>query len=119
METSYRYVDFEIEEGVATISLKQNRLTEHEVIELSREILQMANDHDCPRVILDFENKNPQCLFSVFLAKLVGIQKQLEQMGGGLRLCHCNKYVMEIFDACRLSTIFDLRTECENPTEGW
>ena len=119
MDKHYRFLEVESVNGIATITLRRTRFAEPEIIELTEEILQAAKDRSAPRVILDFEGKSPQCLYSIFLAKLVSIQRKLTAMNGGLRLCNCNSEVQDIFKACCLDQLFDMRGDCENPEQGW
>ena len=112
MDHNFRHIKAEPEESAHCVMFARSRLTEQDVLELGDEIMQLAEEEKCPRIIFDFVSATPECLFSVFLAKLVSLQKKLEEQGGGLHLCNCNPQVISIFAACcldRVLRIFDSR----------
>lgn len=119
MVTEYRYIRVEPEENARCVMFRQQRMTEQEVLELGDEVLRMVDAEDCPRVVLDFASTTPECLYSVFLAKLVSLQRALEAKGGGLRLCSCNPQVVGVFRACCLDRIFTIAPDRAAALDGW
>jgi hypothetical protein len=108
MPHSYHHILVERHGGVAVVRLARSRLDEHEIYELSLELIHLAREGGCPRVALCLGPQTPECLYSVFLAKLISLQRRLEALGGGLKLCQCTDQVIEILDACVLLDRFDL-----------
>ena len=56
--------------------------------------------------MLSLGPKPPECLYSVFLAKLCWAQRVLGEEGGVLVLCEVDPMVRSIFEACRLDEQF-------------
>lgn len=117
MDQDFRHINVEKEGDACIVQFRRSRLSEQEVLELGDEILQLAENENCPRIVFDLLSETPECLFSVFLAKIVSLQKKLEAMGGGLHIANCNPHVVGIFSACcldRIFKIFESRQEAIN-----
>jgi anti-anti-sigma regulatory factor len=108
MSHGYRHIDVELHDTVAVVRLIKPRLDEQEIYQLFQEVQDVARVRGCPRVVLCLGPKAPDCLYSVFLAKLISLQRRLNESGGGLKLCQCGPQVVEILDACLLLDRFDL-----------
>ena len=119
MTDNYRHMNVEPQENAFCVLFSRQRMTEQDVLEMGDEIIQLARTEDCPRIVFDFASSTPECLFSVFLAKLVGLQKKLEEMGGGFRLCNCNEQVLGVFKACRLDQVFSIYDSRQAALEDW
>ncbi|HKB41670.1 MAG TPA: hypothetical protein VKD72_34920 [Gemmataceae bacterium] len=115
MADSYRHIIVERHGNAACVRLIKVRLNENEVHELSRELLRLGKEDGCPRIALCLGPQTPECLYSVFLAKLISLQRRLGEIGGALKLCQCTPQVIEILDACVLLDRFDL---VDNPTDA-
>ena len=108
MAKNYRHLVVERYGNVACVRLAKSRLDENEIHELALELIHLAREGGCPRVALCLGPQTPECLYSVFLAKLISLQRRLESLGGGLKLCQCTSQVIEILDACVLLDRFDI-----------
>src|SRR3954468_22305203 len=108
MADSYRQILVERHGSVAVVRLARMRLDENEVYELSRELNQLAREDGCPRIALCLGPQTPECLYSVFLARLISLQRRLGEIGGALKLCQCTPQVIDILDVCVLLDRFDL-----------
>ena len=115
MADSYRQIVVERHGNVAIVRLARKRMDENEIYELSRELHRLAKEDGCPRIALCLGPETPECLYSVFLAKLIGLQRRLGEIGGALKLCQCTPQVIEILDGCVLLDHFDL---VDNPAEA-
>ena len=51
--------------------------------------------------------QDPECLYSVFLAKLVALQRRMKAKEGVLKLADVSPEARGIFAACHLEKIFD------------
>ena len=47
------------------------------------------------------------CLYSIFMAKLVSVHRRLQDRQGALILCDVTPEVLTVFEACRLRTYFE------------
>src|SRR5262249_44636475 len=63
-------------------------------------------DAACPKLILRFGPRPVECMYSVFLAKLISIQRQLAEHDMALVLSEVPASVLGIFRACRLDSYF-------------
>jgi anti-anti-sigma factor len=115
MTDSYRQIVIERHGNVAVVRLARTRLDENEIYELSRELHRLATQDGCPRIVLCLGPETPECLYSVFLAKLISLQRRLDAIGGALKLCQCTPQVIEILDVCVLLDRFDL---VDSPAEA-
>jgi hypothetical protein len=115
MADSYQQIVVERHGNVACVRLARSRLDENEIYELSRELHRVATQDGCPRIALCLGPETPECLYSVFLAKLISLQRRLGEIGGALKLCQCTSQVVEILDVCVLLDRFDL---VDSPAEA-
>ena len=119
MADSYRQIVVERHGNVACVRLAKPRLDENEVYELSRELHRLAKQDGCPRIALCLGPETPECLYSVFLAKLISLQRHLDEIGGALKLCQCTPQVLEILDVCVLLDRFDLVDDPAQALAQW
>lgn len=119
MPKSYRHLLVERHGDVACVRLARPRLDENEIHELALELIHLAREGGCPRIALSLGPQTPECLFSVFLAKLISLQRRLNEMGGGLKLCECTPQVIDILDACVLLDRFDIVADPATALAQW
>jgi anti-anti-sigma factor len=91
---------------VTCVSLKSQRLGENELAQLADEVVGLI-DGGCRKMVFSLGPEALECLYSVFLAKLVMFQRLLREHGGALKLCDATPEVREVFQACRLDDLFD------------
>ena len=53
------------------------------------------------------------CLYSVFMAKLVRIRRHALEQGGALKLCDVHPHTRRVFEACHLDKYFDFAPDQE------
>ena len=94
-------------EDVFCVRLPHRRLTETEVHELADELVVLIADDGCRKLALALGPKDPEFLYSVFLAKMVMVRRRLREMGGGLKICYASTNVQSVFEACKLEEMFD------------
>jgi hypothetical protein len=119
MAQHYRLINLQRHGNVACVRLAKNRLQESEIYELFVELSRLAREDSCPRIALCLGPQTPECMYSVFLAKLIGLQRRLNEIGGGLKLCECTPQVLDIFDACILRDRFDIVADPATAREQW
>jgi anti-anti-sigma regulatory factor len=90
---------------VTCVGLKSHRLGEDEVLQLADEVVALI-DGGCRKLVISLGPEALQCLYSVFLAKLVMFQRLLRERGGALTLCDATPEMREVFRACRLDDLF-------------
>jgi anti-anti-sigma factor len=94
-------------DGGIVITLKDATITGYGQIEgLKREILQMLNNTQFQRVVINFANVR---LFStLFFALIIKIRQQT----GQLELCNLDKNIRDVFEVTNLTKLFPV---CKDP----
>jgi hypothetical protein len=90
-------------------------LDEAELADLNEEFLLLLDD-GCRLMALSLGPESPLFLYSVFLARLVTLQRMLRERGGAMVLCELNQEVMRIFEACRLDLQFRFARDLDDAT---
>jgi anti-anti-sigma regulatory factor len=106
MSPPLRHITADRVRDVTCVSLKKHRLAEDEILEMADEVVGLI-DGGSRKVLLSLGPGALECLYSVFLSKLVMFQRTLRARGGSLKLCDVTPEVREVFEACRLSELFD------------
>jgi anti-anti-sigma regulatory factor len=91
---------------VTCVSLVKHRLTEEELVQMADEVLGLI-EGGCRKMVISLGPRALECLYSVFLSKLVTFQRVMREHGGILKLCDVTPEVREVFRACRLDDLFD------------
>ena len=105
MSQPYLLIAAERRGDVCCVRLRRARLDEAEVYELTNELLALA-DEGCPNLALSLGPDGPVCVYSVFLAKLMTVQRILGERGGALVLCEVSPVTRTVFTASRLDEKF-------------
>jgi anti-anti-sigma factor len=66
----------------------------------------LLRSHQAPSIIVNFHNV--EFVSSTFLNRLILLRKSVQAADGRLTLCGCNPVIQEIFEACRLNTMFEM-----------
>jgi anti-anti-sigma factor len=106
MPPPYRHLDVEKRENVWCVRMRNRRLDEAQLTEMADELVNLVKAEGCRRMALSLGPEPPQFLYSVFLARLVSLQRQLRERSGALVLCELRPDLHKIFEACRLDTQF-------------
>jgi hypothetical protein len=105
MSQPYRFIDVQRRGDVWCVRLRRTRMEEPDVYELANELLALVND-GCRRLALALGPDEPDCIYSVFLAKLMTVQRVLGEQGGSMVLCQVSPVTRTVFEACRLDEQF-------------
>jgi hypothetical protein len=91
---------------VTCVSLVKHRLAEPEIGQMADEVVGLI-DGGCRKMIFSLGPGAVECLYSVFLSKLVTFQRVMREHGGTIRICDVTPEVREVFQACRLDDLFE------------
>src|SRR5436305_4129929 len=119
MPDTYQYIVVERHGKVAFVRLARLRLEEREIYQMFNEVLHLGREGGCPRIALSLGPKTPECMYSFFLAKLIGLQRRLREKVGDLKLCQCTPQVIDILDACSLVEHFDIVADPATALRQW
>src|SRR6266852_3481201 len=111
MERTYRQITFEQQHDVFCVRLRRNRLEEQDILALADELLSLIRDQGCCKMILCLGPGLVDCLYSVFMATLVMVRRNLVERGGALKLCEVSPETLEVFQACQLKQYFDFEPD--------
>jgi hypothetical protein len=107
MRPVQRHLDLERRGEICCVRVHCHRFDEKEIYDLTEELLAAGLADGCRRLVLSLGGAHPpQLMYSIFLARLLTIQRQLREQGRDLVLCDAGAAVMAIFDACRLQPHF-------------
>jgi hypothetical protein len=115
----YRYIEIEHRGDVFCTRLRQTQLDELMIHELAGELRGLVLEDGCRKLALSLGPESPQCLYSVFLAGLITLQRVLNEHEGGLVLCHVSPPVHEIFEACGLEQMFHFLPDFDAAVAYW
>jgi hypothetical protein len=102
MELPYQRIDVEPVGNIAWVRLRQRRLDEAAIQRLGDELTDLIDQGGCRYMVLSLGPGNLNCLFSVFLSKLVMAQRRLHDRHGAMILCDLASDVATVFEACCL-----------------
>jgi hypothetical protein len=103
---SQRLIKVDRQGDVFFVRMRHTRLEEIEIHQLGEEIASLCTQQGCRKMALSLGPEAPDCLYSVFLAKLVSIRNSLARVGGKLVLSEVGPVAMSIFEACLLHREF-------------
>jgi anti-anti-sigma factor len=119
MARPYTMIDVEKKGDVSCVRFRESRLNEDELYALCGELVRLVDEDGCRKMVLSLGPPEPEFLYSIFLAKLVSLQRRLREKGGALRLADVGPNTLRIFDACRLVPLFDFAPDREAALAGF
>jgi hypothetical protein len=82
------------------------RLEETEIQQFGEEMIALCADEGCRKIALSLGPEALDCLYSVFLAKLIAIRNALARREGQFVLCEVGPIAFSVFEACLLHREF-------------
>ncbi|MHB1422982.1 MAG: STAS domain-containing protein [Gemmataceae bacterium] len=119
MTRPYHYIEVERRGDVFCTRLRQTHLDEPTIYDLVGELRRLVADDACRKMALSLGPQAPECLYSVFLAKLITLQRILHEHQGELVLCHVQPPVHDIFAACCLDRLFQFLPDFDSAVAYW
>jgi hypothetical protein len=106
MPHPWKHIDVDQRGDVACVRLRRFRIEEPDIPDMAGELLTLATLPGCKKIALSLGPQPPECLYSIFLAKLMTVQRRLTESGGSLILCEVSPEVRAIFEVCRFADHF-------------
>ena len=97
MQRPYQFIAFERDGDVFCVRLLNVRIDDDQLEDLGAELARLIDEENCRKMVVSLGPEEPECLMSVFLAKLLGLQRRLKGLGGVLALAHVSDYTRGIF----------------------
>ena len=119
MAHPYRYIEVDRQGEICCVRLRQSRLDEPSVHEATGELRSLVTEGACRKMALSLGPESPECLYSVFLARLIALQRVLREHQGELVLCHVQPVVRDIFAACCLDKLFVFLPDFDAALAQW
>ena len=107
MERPYRHLVLEQKQDICCVRLRQSRMDETDILEMADEFSILINDQGCRKMALSLGPNQLECLYSVFLAKMVMVRRLLAEHDGRLKICDATPETLGVFEACHLKEYFD------------
>jgi hypothetical protein len=119
MTRPFQHIDVERRGDVFCVRLRQLRLEEAAIYELFTELRSLVTSDGCRKMALSLGPQSPECLYSIFLAKLITLQRVLREHDGELLLCQASDDVHAIFESCCLDRLFHFLPDFEAAVAHW
>jgi anti-sigma B factor antagonist len=84
-------------------------LDEQNIQIIGEQLFSLVEDSGRRKVLLNFSNV--EYLSSAALAKLITLNKKLQQVNGRLVLCNIDPQIYEVFEITKLNKLFDIQAE--------
>jgi hypothetical protein len=107
MQRTDKHIVVERQNDVFCVRFRRRHMEETDILEMADELLSLIDDQGCCKMVIELGPKELECLYSVFLAKLVMVQRRLAGRGGVLKICNASAATVEVFAACHLKEHFD------------
>jgi anti-anti-sigma factor len=107
MEGPYHHIIVERQHDISCVRLRQLRMDEADILEMADELVELIDKQPCRKIALSLGPGQVECLYSVFLAKLVMIRRLLAEREGRLKICEATPETIGVFEACHLKDYFD------------
>jgi len=111
LERPFAQIEVETHGDVFCVRLRNQRVDEKGLEELGAEISRLVDEKDGRKLVLNLGPEDPHCLYSVFLAKLVNLQRRLKSNGGSVVLANLSPETRNIFQVCGLERLFKFEAD--------
>ena len=106
MHRPYQTVDHHEQDGVFCVRIRHGALHEEGLEDFSAELARLIDEDGCRKMVLCLGPGDLECLYSVFLAKLITLQRRLEAVAGTLALAEASSNTLEVFKVTGLDRHF-------------
>jgi anti-sigma B factor antagonist len=84
-------------------------LDEQNIQAIGEQLFSLVDENGRKKILLNFGNV--EYLSSAALAKLITLNKKLQQAGGRLILCNIDPSIYEVFEITKLNKLFNIQPE--------
>jgi anti-anti-sigma factor len=105
MQRPYRHIEHQVQDGVFCARIKTS-LHEEALENFGAELGRLIDEEGCRKMVLVIGPHDLDCLYSVFLAKLIYLQRRLESVGGSVALAEASANTQEVFRVTGLDRYF-------------
>src|SRR5947208_763227 len=106
MSRPYQFITVRRQRDVFCVRLKSPHVEDQYMDDLGQELTRLVDEERGRKIVMSLGPEEPDCLISVFLAKLISLQRRLSEFGGALALAHVSEHTRSIFGAAGLEKLF-------------
>ena len=118
MQRTYQFIDFEQHGDIFCVSFQEPYIEDQQIDDVAAEIARLLDEDNCRKMILMLGPEEPDCLLSVFLAKLINLHRRLESIGGRLALAHASDRMRSIFRVAGIEKFFHFYPDKQSALQG-
>lgn len=119
MQRPYVQIQVDKRGQVCCVRLKNTLFDDEALEQFGAELARLVDEDGCTRIVLDLGSRELQCLYSLFLAKLIHLQRRLEASGGGIVLAEVTPYIRELFQVTGLEKMFRFFPDEESAVQAF
>ncbi len=108
MQRLYELIVIERDGEVFCVRLKNARVADDQMENLGAELGRVVDADGCRQMVLCLGPEEPDCLISIFLAKMINLQRRLEGIGGAFALAEVSEYTRNIFRIAGIERFFHI-----------
>jgi anti-anti-sigma factor len=113
MGCSNRHINVERRGDVFCVQMRSRELHELDIHEMADELTSLVDSEGCRKLALSLGPGNLNCLYSLFLSKLVTLRRRLLEKDGRLKLCDVVPATLDVFEACQLKEYFEFEPDLD------
>lgn len=118
MQHPYQFIALQRDGDVLCVRLKNPRVEDHHMEDLGAELSRLIDDENGRKIVVSLGPEEPDCLISVFLAKLISLQRRLDVVGGTLVLAHVSDHTRDLFRAAGIEKLFYFYPDQQSAAEA-
>jgi hypothetical protein len=111
MPRPYQHILVDRKDDVFCVRLRRTHLEETDILEMADELISLIKEQGCRKMVLSLGPGPLHCLYSVFLAKLVMVRRNILEQDGRLILSDATPDTLEVFEACHLKEHFEFEPD--------
>lgn len=118
MRRPYQFIEFKPFGDVQCVRLQQSHIADHQMDDLGAELARLIDEENCRKMVLNLGPEDPDCLVSIFLAKLINLQRRLEGLGGKLSLAEVSEHTRTIFRIAGIEKLFHFYSDQQSAVQA-
>lgn len=92
--------------SVFCVRLLDPRIEDERMEDLGAEFGKLIEEENARKIVFNLGPHDPDCLLSVFLAKLISLQRRMDAVGGKLALANASADTRDIFRIAGIEKLF-------------
>ncbi len=113
MPFAFEQIDVERRGNVHCVRLKKRRLSELDLLEVGEELAQLIAEENCRQLAFGLGNDQFDCLYSMFLGKLVATRRMILEQDGHMHLAEVGPASLGVLKTCRLTDLFEVHADMD------